>query len=209
MTRRWILVQQPEKPDDSTDTGKAALESGYKTIFEITAERLRRAAALLDKVAGEGQQLGFRVFRARETNLVIEKPVVAKIGQDAQQQLALMLEHAFQPPVKDGADSMAVAWEVALKATDSRLDANISVHEHDGVKVFESSPPSADGITAGRLFICLEAFTLDTAKAIGLTDDDTLILRGDKVEDKTALTLAPRLRSKLILLERMAREVSL
>ncbi|WP_176158883.1 site-specific DNA-methyltransferase [Burkholderia multivorans] len=209
MTRRWILVQRPEEPDDSTDTGKAALAAGYKTIFEITAERLRRAAAVLGKDAGEGQQLGFRLFRARETNLVIEKPVIAQVGQDPQQQLTLMLEHASEPPVKDGADSMAVAWEVALKATDSRLDASVAVHEHNGVKVFEFSPAATEGTTADRLLICLDAFTMETAKAIGVTDEDTLILRGDKVEDKTTLTLAPRLRSKLILLERMAREVSL
>jgi adenine-specific DNA-methyltransferase len=209
LTRRWILIQRPETPDDSTDTGKAALAAGFKTIFEITAERLRRAAECLGKETGEGQELGFRLFRARETNLVIEKPVVAQVGQDAQQQLALMLTHASQPPVKDGADPMAVAWEVAMKATDSRLDANVAVHEHDGVKVFKFSPAEAVGTAVTRLFLCLEAFTLDTAKAIGLTDDDTLILRGDKVEDKTTLTLAPRLRSKLILLERMAREVSL
>jgi len=44
---------------------------------------------------------------------------------------------------------------------------------------------------------------------MGLNDQDTLVLRGDQVEDQTTLTLAPRLRSKLILLERMAREVSL
>ena len=43
----------------------------------------------------------------------------------------------------------------------------------------------------------------------GLSDDDTLILRGDQVTDSVTLTLAPRLQSKLILLERVPREVSL
>ena len=55
----------------------------------------------------------------------------------------------------------------------------------------------------------LDVFSLATADALGLRDDDTLILRGDKVEDSVTLTLAPRLRSKLILLERVPREVSL
>ena len=202
-TRRWILVQRPELPDASTETGKNALAAGYETIFEITAERLRRAAAHL------GEELGFRLFRARETNLVIEKQVVAKEGQDAAEQLTMMLSHASEPPVKEDADAAAVAWEVALKATNTRLDARVSMHEQEGVKVFEFSPFGANASAAGRLFICQDAFTLDTATHIGLKDGDTLILRGDKVDNAVTLTLAPRLRSKLILLERVAREVSL
>lgn len=201
-TRRWVLVQLPEVPDDSTDSGKRALAEGYSTIFEITAERLRRVAAQLDG------DLFFRVFRARPSNLAIEKPVVAAEGEDDKKQFALMLESAKQPPVKDGADPVAIAWEVALKATDSRLDAQVKEHIHDGVVVYEFIPSS--GEASGRLFICLDTFTMDTAKAIGLKDGkDKLILRGDMVDDSVTLTLAPRLRSNLILLERMAREVSL
>jgi adenine-specific DNA-methyltransferase len=201
-TRRWILVQRPETPDATTESGKNALAAGYKTIFDITAGRLRRAAANL------GGGLGFRLFRARETNLIIEKQVLAKEGQDANEQMALMLSHAGQPPVKDGADPAAVAWEIALKATNSRLDARVSVSEHEGIKVHEFRPYGAEATSTGRYFICLDAFTLDTAKHIGLTDGDALILRGDKVDNAVTLTLAPRLRSKLILLERVAREVS-
>lgn len=201
-TRHWILVQIPEPPDTSTETGKTAVSEGYATIFEIAAERLRRAAKKL------GGDLGFRLFRTRQTGLAIEKPVVAAEGEDDKKQFALMLESAKQPPVKDGADPVAIAWEVALKATDSRLDAQVKEHIHDGVVVYEFIPSS--GEASGRLFICLDTFTMDTAKAIGLKDGkDKLILRGDMVDDSVTLTLAPRLRSNLILLERMAREVSL
>lgn len=202
-TRRWILVQRPEVPDATSESGKNALQAGYKTIFEITAERLRRAASQL------GGGLGFRLFRARETNLIIERQVFAKEGLDANQQMALMLLHAGHSPVKDGADPAAVAWEVVLKATNCRLDARVSVSEHNGIKVYEFRPFGAESANTGRYFICLDAFTLDTSKHIGLTDGDSLILRGDKVDNAVTLTLAPRLRSKLILLERVAREVSL
>ena len=202
-TRRWILVQRPELPDANTESGKNALAAGYKTIFEITAERLRRASVKL------GGELGFRLFRARETNLVIEKQVLAKDGEEAGQQFSLMLSHADLPPVKDGADPAAIAWEVALKATNSRLDAHISIVEHEGVKVYELRPFGLKAANSGRLFVCLDAFTLDTAEHISLTEGDTLVVRGDKVDNTVTLTLAPRLRSKLILLERVAREVSL
>lgn len=200
-TRHWLLVQRPETPDATTESGKKALAEGYTTIFEITAERLRRAAKQFDP---DGETLGFRVFRARESNLHIETVVVRSADADPQAQLELLLAEAAKPPVKDGADGLAVAWEVALKATDTRLDNAVVVRDVGGVEVFEFTNRANGG-----LYLSFGAFTLDTAEALGLTDDDTLILRGDRVEDKTTLTLAPRLRSKLILLERTPREVSL
>lgn len=200
-SRHWVLIQRPETPDASTETGKKALAGGYTTIFEITAERLRRAAKQLDP---DGDSLGFRVFRARETNLHIEAAVVRSADADPQAQLELLLAEAAKPPVKGHADPVAVAWEVALKATDTRLDNEFVVRDVGGVEVFEFT-----GRANGRLLLSFEAFTLDTATALALTEDDTLILRGDRVDNETTLTLAPRLRSKLILLERTPREVSL
>lgn len=199
-TRHWVLVQRAEPPDTTTETGKNAVAAGYGTIFEITAERLRRAAAQL------GDGLGFRIFRTRETGLAIEAPVVAKAGETEGAQLAMMLEEAAKPPVKEGADPAALAWEVALKASDAALTATLATYEVDGATIYEFK--NADD---QRLLVCLDRFTMAAAEAIGLreTGDDTLILRGDQVDDALTLTLAPRLRSKLIMLERMAREVSI
>lgn len=205
-TRNWVLVQRPELPDISTESGKAAVAAGYKTIFDITAERLRRAA---QQLTGENQTLGFRVFRTRETNLIAEQSVVATPSDSAKDQYALMLDYAGQPPVKERADPVAVAWEVVLKATDARLDSLVQTHQHGDVLTYEFKPSKTASGDTGRLFVCLDAFTEDTAKALELSSEDTLILRGDKVKDAITLTLAPRLRSKLILLERTAREVSL
>ncbi|MDP1165641.1 site-specific DNA-methyltransferase, partial [Klebsiella pneumoniae] len=47
--RKWLLVQIPEAPDESQEFGENAVAAGYSTIFEITAERLRRAASLLQE----------------------------------------------------------------------------------------------------------------------------------------------------------------
>jgi len=155
-TRRWVLIQRPETPDASTESGKAALAAGYKSIFEITAERLRRAARSLDP---GGTKLGLRVFRARETGLVIERPIVAHAGQDPLRQLELMLESAALAPVKAGADPESVTWEVILKATDARLDSKVAVHAIGSVEVFEFTPADGDP-SGGRLFVCLGKFTL-------------------------------------------------
>lgn len=207
-TRHWILVQVPEKPDASEESGKNALAAGYETIFEVTVERLRRAAASLQQETLEAPQLGFRIFRTRPTNLVIDKPLFALPEMTGQDYLAQVLDHTAGAPVVNGAKPLDVAWEVALKATATKLDARVTTHDVDGVIVYEFTPVDGQEAT-GRLLISLGAFSLATADALGLSDDDTLILRGDQVEDSVTLTLAPRLQSKLILLERVPREVSL
>jgi adenine-specific DNA-methyltransferase len=207
-TRHWILVQVPEKPDASEESGKNALAAGYETIFEVTVERLRRAAASLQQETPDAPRLGFRIFRTRSTNLVIEKPLFALLEMTGQSYLTQVLDHTAGSPVVDGAEPLDVAWEVALKATGTKLDARVTTHEVDGVTVYEFTPAESQTST-GRLLISLDTFSLATADALGLSDDDTLILRGDQVEDSVTLTLAPRLQSKLILLERVPREVSL
>lgn len=208
-TRHWILVQAPEKPDASEESGRNALAAGYETIFEVTAERLRRAAASLQEDTLDAPQLGLRIFRTRPTNLVVEKPLFALPEMTGQDYLAQVLDHTAGAPVVDGAKLLDVAWEVALKASGTKLDARVTTHEVDGVTVYEFTPAEGETSSAARLLISLDTFSLETADALELNDDDTLILRGDQVEDSVTLTLAPRLQSKLILLERVPREVSL
>ncbi|GAB3608349.1 site-specific DNA-methyltransferase [Humibacter ginsengiterrae] len=201
-TRHWVLVQLPEEPDTSSDAGKNAVAFGYKTIFEITAERLRRAAAKI------GGNLGFRIFRTRPTNLIIDEDIIATEELSSQVYLDNVLHRAFGSPIVDGADDIDLVWEIALKATATQLDARVKELSFDGVKVYEFTPAVLDP-DSGRLLISLDAFTLDTSDKLGITDDDTLILRGEAVEDGVTLTLAPRLQSRLVLLERVPREVSL
>ncbi|MGO2134951.1 MAG: site-specific DNA-methyltransferase [Marinobacter sp.] len=203
-TRNWVLVQAPEKPNESEESGKNAIKAGYKTIFDITAERLRRAA----KSIGD-DSLGFRVFRARPTNLIIEAPVVATENLSGEAYVQESLLNYQMPPVVDGADDDALAWELVLKSTDTMLNSQVKAHDISGVKVYEFSPIEGDDAASGRLFVSLNAFTIETADELKLGSRDTLILRGDKVEDSTTLTLAPRLQKNLVLLERVPREVSL
>ena len=206
-SRSWVLVQLPEPPDTSENSGKNAVAAGYETIFEVTAERLRRAAKQLS-VDEDSDQLGFRIFRTRPTNLVVEKPLISTQGTTSQGYFDEILSAASGTHVVKNAVPATVAWEVALKATGTGLDSEVITHDVGGVTTYEFCAVDAKE-DAGRLLVSLGAFTLETADALKLSDDDTLILRGDEVEDSVTLTLAPRLQSKLILLERVPREVSL
>lgn len=62
----YILVQVPEKCDESSD----AFKSGYETICEIGKERIRRAAKKIKEENPETKtDFGFRVFAIDESNM--------------------------------------------------------------------------------------------------------------------------------------------
>jgi adenine-specific DNA-methyltransferase len=206
--RRWVLVQLPELPDESEESGRNAVAEGYATIFEITAERLRRAAGHLQSQGEEVPTLGLRVFRAGESSLEIDAPVVATAGMTGTDYVQTSFTQASGSPVRAGADPLAVAWEIVQKSSRIQLDAQVITHEVSGVTVYEFVPRDARE-DSGRLFVSLELFSLQTAEDLGLEDADTLILRGDVVDDATTLTLGPRLQANLVLLERVPRAVSL
>ena len=137
----------------------------------------------------------------------MESPIVASEGMTGEKYVQTVVSNASESPVVSGADEVAVAWEVVLKATEARLDARVTTHLFDGVTVLEFL--RADGDDSGRLLVSLGKFTMGTADALGLASQDRLILRGDLVDDSVTLTIAPRLEKNLVLLERVAREVSL
>ncbi|MFH1095909.1 MAG: site-specific DNA-methyltransferase [Candidatus Desantisbacteria bacterium] len=78
--RKFIMVQLPEKTDESSEAFKA----GYKTIAEIGKERIRRAGKkIVEELKAKNQQLelaqepvdaskidiGFRVYKTDESNM--------------------------------------------------------------------------------------------------------------------------------------------
>ncbi len=65
--RKFILVQYPEKPDKNTQTGKNAIDLGYKKISDITIDRLKNV------IEGYGDNpepinSGFKVYTLSKSN---------------------------------------------------------------------------------------------------------------------------------------------
>ena len=90
----YILVQVPEKCDESSDAFKA----GYKTICEIGKERIRMASK---KIKGDNPEAnadyGFRVFSVDESNMNDVYYSPAEYSQD----LLTMLESNVKPDRTD------------------------------------------------------------------------------------------------------------
>ena len=67
-SRKFILVQLPEKTDD----GSPAQKDGYNTICDIAKERIRRAGKKIKEEAGlmaQDLDIGFRVLRLDSSNM--------------------------------------------------------------------------------------------------------------------------------------------
>jgi len=113
--RKFIMVQLPEKCDENSEAYKA----GYKTIAEIGKERIRR---VIKKIKGEQesqldlygnsdkQDLGFKVFKLRESNFKIWRSRIETEGELVEQ-LKLHLE-----PLDENAKTEDVLYELLLKS---------------------------------------------------------------------------------------------
>lgn len=113
-TRKYILVQLPELCDEKSEAFKA----GYKTIAEITKERIRRVIKkqqaekneqpdMFDKAKSD---LGFKVFKLSPSNFKIWR------GSEVNEEnLAQQLE-AFTNPVHIDSPEQNMLFELMLKA---------------------------------------------------------------------------------------------
>ena len=150
--RKFIMVQLPETIDENSEAYKA----GYKTIAEISKERIRRAAAKIKQENPDYQgDLGFKVFKLDSTNIKPWELDFDLTEQDLEDQIS---------NIKHGRKEEDVLYEVLLKYG---LDLTLPITEHSvaGQKVFD--------IGMGALMICLsDDITLDVVEGIAKLKDE-------------------------------------
>jgi adenine-specific DNA-methyltransferase len=128
--RKFILVQLPEKCDENSEAFKA----GYKTIADISKERIRRVIKKLEKEAEELNKkkagelpltdqpsvarrtphaeipLGFKVFKLSPSSFKIWR------GNDITEENLVTQLDAFTDPVKEGSENENMLYELILKS---------------------------------------------------------------------------------------------
>ncbi|HDL18983.1 MAG TPA: site-specific DNA-methyltransferase [Bacteroidetes bacterium] len=129
--RKFICVQLPEKTDEKSEAYKA----GYKTIAEIGKERIRRVIKKikkeqegkldLDGNAGK-QDLGFKVFKLKESNFKIWRTKI-----ENEEQLVEQLQQHLEP-LDEHAKTEDVLYELLLK---SGVPLTAKIEEKDGVYI--------------------------------------------------------------------------
>ncbi len=150
--RKFIMVQLPETTGEKTE----AYKTGYKTIAEISKERIRRAAANIKAENPEcNGDLGFKTFKLDSTNIKPWELDFDLTAQDLEDQIS-----NIKPDRKDE----DVLYEVLLKYG---LDLTLPITEHSiaGHKVFN--------IGMGALIVCLsDKISLEVAEGIAKLKDE-------------------------------------
>jgi adenine-specific DNA-methyltransferase len=110
----FLLVQLPELTDNNSEAHKA----GYKTIADISKERIRRVIRKIEKDKKEKPglfddskiDLGFKVFKLRSSNFKIWQ------GDEITEENLLQQLNAFTNPVNEGSKEQNMLYELLLKA---------------------------------------------------------------------------------------------
>jgi adenine-specific DNA-methyltransferase len=122
--RKFILVQLPERCDENSEACKA----GYKTIADISKERIRRVIKKIeteqaeekkkkeaqidfgDKVESKPLDLGFKAFKLSPSNFKIWR------GNEINEENLVQQLDAFTNPVREGSEQENILYELILKA---------------------------------------------------------------------------------------------
>lgn len=173
-TRKFICVQIPEQTDEKSEAYKA----GYKTIADISKERIRRVIAKINKEEIENiayasgklfeekkenrNDLGFKVYKLQKSNLKIWDTTLEKEPEEIQQRLFEHIQH-----ISPEAQQEAILYELLLKSG-FELTTPIEALTLAGKTVFS--------IADGQLLICLEKeITHDCIKAMAEKEPSRVI----------------------------------
>jgi len=178
--RRFICVQIPEPTDEKSEAYKA----GFKTIADISKERIRRVITKIKteqtenkNLFSEGQapqDLGFKVFKLQKSNFNLWDAGVEKTPEAIQRQLFSHVEH-----ISPEAEQEAILYELLLKSG-FELATPIERVVLAGKTVFS--------IAGGVLLICLEKqLTHELLKAMAALAPSRVICLDEGFQDNDQL----------------------
>lgn len=169
--RKWICVQLPEATDEDSEARKA----GYKTIAEISRERIRRAGAKIAK-----GDIGFKSFVLEKSNYRQWNVLTDK---DDEKKLKEQMKLFAEKPLMDKYDEKSVVYEIILKegfdlnaqVSQSVIPAKVGIQcwtvidgERKIIITFakEISKDQVEklGLSENDIFVCLDSALDDTAK---------------------------------------------
>nr|BAV59417.1 type III modification methylase [Candidatus Endomicrobium sp. MdDo-005] len=134
-SRKFILVQMPEKTDEDSESFKA----GFKTISDISKERIRRVVKKIEDEMAQNVNLfgergkidlGFKVYRLRESNFKIWRSDIIRGTEDLEKVIDM-----FEDKVKEGVKEENILYELILKKGYD-LNARIEVIEIEGSRIY-------------------------------------------------------------------------
>lgn len=169
--RKWIMVQLPETTDEKSEAFKA----GYKTIPEISRERICRAG---DKIAAEHPEAkvdyGFRALKIADTNY---KEVYKSAGEYQQ---SLLLDSVDN--IKDDRSELDLLFGVLTQSA-FELNRPLETREIDGSNVYLYD---YFGEISGLVACFVSDISEETIKVIAKLKPLTAVFRDSSFADSQA-----------------------
>ena len=177
--RRFILAQLPEICDETSE----AYQTGFKTIADISKERIRRVIQKIQKEKSEkpdlfennNLDLGFKVFKLGSSNFKIWRGITFRkkgenlnlaaepegnYNSETEQENDLIEQlEMFTNPVKEGSEKDNMFYELLLKAG-YQLTDKIALRQAQGASVKFYS------VKDNELIIALDEMTPDVVEII-------------------------------------------
>ncbi len=182
-SRKWISVQIPE----GTESGSEPYKAGYKTIAEISRERIRRAG---DKI-GQGD-IGFKSYRLSQSNYRQWQT----LGEDTtEEELKEQMKMFIDQPLADGYSEKDVVYEIAVK---EGFSLNCHITPADITKKLQAWS-IVDG--SRKLVVILNKQLIEEDVAhLGLTKEagDILVCLDSALTDSIKLNLSRNFNLKVI-----------
>ena len=170
-SRRFIMVQVPEKTDETS----TAYKTGYKTICDIGKERIRRAGSMLLKenpLIAENHDVGFRVLKCDTSNM---KDVYYSPADYEMSLLDLMTDN-----IKEDRTPEDLLFQVMLDLG-VELSSKIEETVFAGKKVYN--------VADGFLIACFDANVTDeTIKAIAQKQPYYFVMRDSSLANDSVAT---------------------
>lgn len=187
--RKWIMVQLPEETDESSEAFKA----GYKTIPEISRERIRRAGDKISKDNPDAKvDYGFRSLTIAETNY---KDVYKPAHTTTQQELLSNVDNVKEDRSElDLLYGVLTASAMELNRGFEKLDingSNVYVYDYQNSKTEDRSYKEKSGklVTVANqgLIACFdENMTEETIKEIAKMEPTIAVFRDSAFPDSQA-----------------------
>ena len=152
--RRWVLVQVPEKPDDSEESGKNAIKAGLQD--DLRDHRRTSSSRCQERLATTNSASASSA--PRETNLVIDKPVVAAEGMTGDGLRRRRASKAQRSPVVDGRRRRCCRLGGRPQSDRHQARRDRDDHDVDGITVYEFVQADGQGIRpALRVAGCVQS----------------------------------------------------
>ncbi len=182
--RKWICVQLPETTDEDSEANKA----GYKTISDISRERIRRAGEKISK-----GDIGFKSYKLAPSNYRQWREITTEEDTEA---LIKQSKLFTEKPLVDNFQEQNVAHEILLK---EGFDLNTVVEGQKIITGVIEYYRATDPETSQTIYISFsDKITKTAIDQIGMEENATFVCFDNALDDTTKVNVGRNINIKTI-----------